>query len=95
MQVTHLRKEKYIFCFVMLDHDADVGDQKVSDEGVNMLKEYPGFTITSSFEVLETKMWKVNCIYRYIFSRHMYNTFHCCLKVMLPSSELLRKRLNT
>lgn len=66
--MTQLRKEQYIFCFVMLDHDADVRDQRISVEGVNMLKEYPGFSITSSFEVLETKMWKLNWIYIYIFS---------------------------
>lgn len=97
------------FCFVLLNHNADVRDQRISDEEVNMLKEYPGFSITSSFEVLETKMWKFNLIYIYIFSgqrshfriifsfdSYMYNTFQCCLKkVMLPPSEFLRTRLNT
>jgi len=61
--MTQLREKQYIFCFVILDQDADVRDQRTADESINMLKKYPDFSITSSFEVLETKMWKVNWIY--------------------------------
>lgn len=53
---------------MVLDHDEDVRDQRLSDEGVNMLKKYPGFSITSCFEMLETNMWKLILIYIYIFS---------------------------